>query len=71
MTESGEFINRAYVARYVEQARSTDNEQIKNDALYRVGTHLEVLECNGNASLTPEQQQQVLQAAKDVLGGEE
>jgi hypothetical protein len=65
-----EFINRAYVAHYVEKAQSTENEQIKKDALYRVGTHIEVLECDGNASLTPEQQHQILQAAQEVLGGE-
>lgn len=66
MTED---INKAYVQRYVDQANSTDNEDLKNDALYRAGTQMEVIPCTGDSNLTPEQQQTVLDAAKELLGG--
>lgn len=66
MTED---VNKAYVQRYVAQAQATDNEDLKNNALYRAGTQMEVIECNGNDQLTPEQQQTVLKAAKELLGG--
>lgn len=66
-----EDINKAYVERQVNIALSTDNEDIKNNALYRAGTQMEVIECNGNANLTPEQQQTVLDAADKLLGGQD
>ena len=62
-------INKAYVQRYVDVANSTDNEDLKNNALYRAGTQMEVIECNGNHNLTPEQQQTVIDAADKLLGG--
>ena len=62
-------INKAYVQRYITQAESTDNEDLKNNALYRAGTQMEVIPCDGNANLTPEQQQTVLKAADKLLGG--
>lgn len=62
-----EFINTAYVKHYVEKAQSTDSEAERNNCLYRVGTHLEVIPCNGNDKLTPSQQLAVLDAAKGVL----
>ncbi|BBD66348.1 hypothetical protein NIES4072_63830 [Nostoc commune NIES-4072] len=65
MTED---INKSYVQRYVAQANSTDNEAVKNNCLYRAGTHMEVIECNGDDKLTPEQQQIVLDAAKRLEG---
>jgi hypothetical protein len=61
-----EDINKSYVERYIKQAESTDSEKIRNDALYRAGTHMEVIECNGDVNLTPEQQQIVLDAAKGL-----
>jgi hypothetical protein len=64
-----EDINKAYVQRYITQAESTDNEDLKNDALYRAGTQMEIIPCNGNNNLTPEQQQTVLDAANELLGG--
>lgn len=67
MTED---INIAYVQKYVTQAEVTDNEAIRNDALYRAGTQMEVIECNGDSNLTPEQQQTVIEAALKLLGGE-
>lgn len=65
-------INKSYVRRYVDQARSTDNQDLINNCLYRVGTHMELdaLKCDGNDQLTPEQQQIVLDAANKFLGGE-
>ncbi|MBN3907672.1 MAG: hypothetical protein HWQ35_14260 [Nostoc sp. NMS1] len=65
MTED---INKSYVKRYVEQANSTDNEAVKNNCLYRAGTQMEVIDCDGNDKLTPEQQQTVLDAANKLLG---
>ena len=68
MTED---INKSYVKRYVHQARSTDNENLKNNALYRAGTQMEIIPCDGNDKLTPEQRQAVLDAADKLLGGQE
>lgn len=65
-----EDINKSYVQRYVDQARSTDNEDLQNNALYRAGTQMEVIECNGDSNLTPEQRQTVLDAADKLLGGQ-
>ncbi|AFY31619.1 hypothetical protein [Calothrix sp. PCC 7507] len=65
MTED---IDKSYVQRQIDRARSTDNQEIKNNCLYRAGTQMEVIECNGNANLTDEQQQTVLTAAKNLLG---
>jgi hypothetical protein len=59
--------NKAYVERYIAIAESTGNDNIKNDALYRAGTQMEVIPCNGNANLTDEQQQTILEAAKELL----
>jgi hypothetical protein len=46
--------------KFYEQA---DSQEAKDNALYRIGTHLEVIPCNGNANLTPEQRFTVLDAA--------
>jgi|GEM_PF-4723156 len=37
-----ENIDKDYVQRQVDRANSTDNESVKNDALYRAGTQMEV-----------------------------
>jgi len=66
MTED---INKTYVQKYITTASVTDSDAIRNDALYRAGTQMEVIECNGNSKLTPEQQQTVLDAANKLLGG--
>jgi hypothetical protein len=70
MTDDTE-INKSYVHRYLETAQSTESEAVKNDCLYRVGSHMEVLPCDGNANLTQEQQQQVIDAAQNFLGGQQ
>ncbi|WP_335167387.1 hypothetical protein [Nostoc sp.] len=67
MTED---INKSYVQRYVDKAKSTDNEDLQNNALYRAGTQMEVIPCDGNDKLTPEQRQKVLDAADKLLGGQ-
>lgn len=64
MTED---INKAYIQKYVTQAEATGNQALKNDALYRVGSHMEVIPCNGNTNLTPEQQETILNTAKQAL----
>lgn len=66
MTE--EFINKAYVDKYLQRAESATSEEQKKDALYRIGTHLEVIPCTGNTELSPLQQQRVIQAATQALG---
>ncbi|WP_373525078.1 hypothetical protein [Nostoc sp.] len=63
-----EDINKSYVERYINRANATDNEAEKNNCLYRAGTQMEVIECNGNDKLTSDQQQTVLNAASQLLG---
>lgn len=63
-----ENINKAYVKRQIAIAMSTGNEDIKKDALYRAGTQMEVIPCDGNANLTPQQQQTVIAKAAKLLG---
>ena len=67
MTDDG--INKRYVERYVTQAKAADSEDAKNNALYRAGTHMEVIPCTGNMNLTPVQQERVFKAAEELLGG--
>lgn len=62
-----EDIDKAYVEKYISLARSTDSELIKNDALYRAGTQMEIIDCNGDNNLTPLQQQTVLDTAEKHL----
>lgn len=64
-------VDRNYVRHYVEKAQSTDNEDAKNNYLYRAGTQMELdaITCDGNDKLTPSQQQAVLDAAEKLLGG--
>ena len=45
-------IDKGYVQRYIDVANSADNEDLKNNALYRAGTQMEVIECNGDHNLT-------------------
>lgn len=63
-----EDINKAYVEKYISLARSTDSELIKNDALYRAGTQMEIINCNGDTDLAPEQQHLIFDEARRVLG---
>ncbi len=61
-------IDKKYVQRYIALANQADSIDEKNNALYRAGTQMEVIKCNGNHQLTDEQQQKVLSAAKKLLG---
>ncbi|MEH1940106.1 MAG: hypothetical protein V7L01_07805 [Nostoc sp.] len=67
MTED---INKSYVQHYVEKAKTTGSDAKKSNYLYRAGTHMEVIDSNGNDNLTPEQQQLVLDEASKLLGGQ-
>jgi hypothetical protein len=64
-----EDIDKAYVQKYISQAQSTSDENLRNNALYRAGTQMEVIKCDGNTHLTPEQQQTVWVAAEKLLLG--
>ena len=64
MTED---INKSYVQRYLNRANTTQSESERNNCLYRVGTQIEVIPCDGNDKLTPQQQQTVLDAAEKLL----
>ncbi|MEH2384161.1 MAG: hypothetical protein V7K27_35630 [Nostoc sp.] len=68
MTEE---INKSYVQHYIAKASSTDNQDLKNNYLYRAGTEMEVIESDGNDQLSLEQQQTVLDAASSLLVGNE
>jgi len=59
-----------YLAKYLNQAETTNNEAIKQDCLYRVGTSLEIIPCDGNTNLPPEEQERIALIAKDFLGVE-
>lgn len=63
-----EDINKSYVERYINRANATENEAEKNNCLYRVGTQMEIIPCDGNDKLTSAQQQKVLDAADKLLG---
>jgi hypothetical protein len=53
-----------YTEKQLEFYEKAESQSAKDNALYRIGTHLEiheeVLPCNGNASLTQEQRDAVL-----------
>jgi len=59
--------DKDYVQSQINRASSTDNEFVKNDALYRAGTQMEVIKCDGNSNLTQEQQQTVIDAASRLI----
>ncbi len=54
-----------YTEKQVQHYNNAKSEAEKDDVLYRLGTHLEVIPCNGNANLTQEQRDTVLDAAKE------
>lgn len=53
-----------YTEKQVQRYDNAKSEAEKDDVLYRLGTHLEVIPCNGNANLTQEQRDTVLDAVK-------
>ncbi|MBW4480191.1 MAG: hypothetical protein KME54_25975 [Tolypothrix brevis GSE-NOS-MK-07-07A] len=62
-----------YVERQIRFYESASTKEAENDALYRLGTHLELeaVPCNGNANLTEEQRTIILDAAKCKGGSDE
>jgi hypothetical protein len=53
-----------YIERQKQFYKQADSQAAKDNALYRLGTYLEVLPCNGNADLNETQRQIVLDALK-------
>ena len=55
-----------YVEKQLKFYEAASTEEAQDNALYRIGTHLELetVPCNGNANLTPDQRSQILDAAK-------
>lgn len=54
-----------YIEKQLNQYNQYDSQEIKDDALYRLGTYLEVIEVD-SAKLTPEQRQTVINAVEEV-----
>lgn len=54
-----------YIEKQLNQYNQYDSQEIKDDALYRLGTYLEVIEVDSD-KLTPEQRQTVLDAVEEV-----
>lgn len=63
-------IDKNYVAKYLDKAEATNDEAIKDNCLYRVGTQMEIIECDGKANFTPEERETITNAAKDLLKDE-
>jgi len=57
-----------YTEKQLNHYEKANSQAEKDDVLYRLGTHLEVIPCDGNAKLTPEQRDTVLDAAKGKDG---
>lgn len=53
-----------YVERQVKAYESSNSEEAKDNALYRLGTYLEVIPCDGNANLDEEKRSTVLDAVQ-------
>lgn len=53
-----------YVEKQLKFYEAAKSEEAQDNALYRIGTHLEINPCDGNANLTPEQREIILDAAK-------
>lgn len=60
--------NKEYVAKQIHIARTTTSQAIRNDAIYRAGTQMEITPCTGEANLSASDQQQILDAADEFLG---
>ena len=60
--------NKTYVERQINIAKNATTDEVENNALYRAGTQMEVLPCDGNANLTAKQQKEVYEAA-DIMSG--
>jgi hypothetical protein len=62
-----------YVQRQLKFYEAANSEEAQDNALYRLGTYLELesVPCNGNANLTDEQRTEILDAAKCKGGSNE
>jgi hypothetical protein len=60
-----------YVEKQMHFYEKATCERAKDDALYRIGTHLEIegMECNGNTNLTDKGREVILKAANEVKNG--
>ncbi|MCV3215108.1 hypothetical protein OGM63_16575 [Plectonema radiosum NIES-515] len=53
-----------YIERQLKFYEAATTEEAQDNALYRIGTYLEVSPCDGKANFTPEQREIILDAAK-------
>ncbi len=55
-----------YAQRQIENYEKANSQAAKDDALYRLGTHLEVIPCDGNSKLTDAQRDTVNALVSDT-----
>jgi hypothetical protein len=60
-----------YIEKQVDFYNNSQSEEAKDNALYRLGTYLEVIECDGNATLTDEKRSTVLDAVQKAREGDD
>lgn len=60
-------VDKRYVEKYIEKAKTAPTEEQKLNALYRAGSQMEVIPCNGDVNLTSIQQQRIFDAAAELL----
>lgn len=58
--------NKEYVEKQIKIANSASSDAVKNDALYRAGTAMEVIPCTGDSNLLTEAQQLILDASANI-----
>ena len=61
--------NKDYVSRQIDIANTTSGEAMRDEAIYRAGTQMEVIPCTGNVKLSEADQHLVLDAADKLLRG--
>ncbi len=60
-------IDKEYVRKYIKLSLKTGNPTLKNHYLYRAGTQMEVIPCDGSTNLTSAQQEAVYNAAEKLF----
>ncbi|MGI2904899.1 hypothetical protein [Tolypothrix sp. VBCCA 56010] len=60
-----------YVSKQLKFYKTASSKQAKDNALYRIGTYLEVSPCDGNANLTEERRTIILDYSKCKGGNNE
>lgn len=58
-----------YVEKQTRELESATSEAYENHLLYKLGTYLEVIPCNGNAADAANHKQEILDTAQEVLKG--